>query len=138
MIILALFGACTLFPSFSDATGEGAGIRAMTWARWSPCPPLTDRWRSRGAKRLEVRQVWRVFSSSLWLCDCSCASRSHGMAAGVTQWGLFLTRGTFTPFFGSARVGAFACTPGQTGRILFSHRFLWWDTRNRVKHWGCL
>ena len=39
----------------------------------------------------------RVFSSSLWLCDCLCASRSRGFA-GVTQWGLFLMRGTFTTF----------------------------------------
>ena len=44
----------------------------------------------------KLRQVRRVFSSSLWLCDCHLNDSVIRVVLVVTQWGLFLRRGTFT------------------------------------------
>jgi hypothetical protein len=70
----------------------------------------------------KLRQVRRVFSSSLWLCDCHRNDSVIRVVLVPTQWGLFLRRGTFIidTFFSDLNTTILdrVCMLGRTSQIL--------------------
>jgi hypothetical protein len=68
-------------------------------------------------------QVWRVFSSSLWLCDClSCTSVIRGVLGGNSMGLILEARNvhSHSQHFSDLRVGVVEtsyCVSGRTGQI---------------------
>ena len=85
--------------SVATCNGPAPGRRYESVGLRTCALTICNGWWRRSWEKVLWYSALRIFSSSWWLCDCLLSPQAYEAVWEVTQWGLFLTRGT-SPFKG--------------------------------------